>query len=62
VVEVVAGDAASGDGLVSCGIPGHDRPGTEVHSNLLAVHEADFKFLYSGVCGFTSSFDYRSET
>ena len=61
VVEVVAGDAASGDGSVSCGIPGHDRPGTEVHANLLAVDESELNFRYSGVCGFTTTFDYRSD-
>ena len=61
-VRVVAGGAASGDGSVSCGIPGHDRPGTEVHANLLAVDDSELKFRYSGVCGFTTSFDYRSDT
>ncbi len=59
-VSVVAGDAASGDGSVSCGIPGHDRPGTEVRASLLAVDESVLKFRYSGVCGFTTSFDYSS--
>ena len=59
-VTVVAGEAASDDGEVSCGIPGHDHPGTEVHSSLLAVAESGFEFSYSGVCGFTTNFDYRS--
>jgi hypothetical protein len=59
-VAVEAGDPAAPDGSVSCGIPGHDRPGTEVHANVLAVEEAGFKFRYSGVCGFATSFDYRS--
>ena len=58
-VSVQAGAAASADGSVSCGIPGHDRPGTEVHVDVLAVHEAGFDFRYSGVCGFTTKFDYR---
>jgi hypothetical protein len=60
-VAVEAGDAASDDGEVSCGIPGHDRPGTEVHPNLLAIDESGFEFRYSGVCGFTTNFDYRSD-
>lgn len=59
-VEVEAGDAASENAAVSCGIPGHDRPGTEVHAKVLAVDESALKFRYSGVCGFTTSFDYRS--
>ena len=60
-VQVEAGGAAAEDGAVSCGIPGHDRPGTEVHANRLAVDESALKFRYSGVCGFTTSFDYRSD-
>ena len=61
-VVVEAGAAASGDGNVSCGIPGHDRPGTEVHANLLSVDEAGFQWRFSGVCGFTATFDYRSDS
>jgi hypothetical protein len=60
-VGVEAGEPASDDGEVSCGIPGHDRPGTEVNARLLAVDEAGFQFRYSGVCGFTTGYDYRSE-
>jgi hypothetical protein len=61
-VKVEAGNSASEDGGVSCGIPGHDHPGTEVHARLLAVDESGFQFSYSGVCGFTTNYDYRSET
>jgi hypothetical protein len=61
-VVVEAGDAASGEGHVSCGIPGHDRPGTEVHAKLLSVDEAGFQWRFSGVCGFTTTFDYRSDS
>jgi hypothetical protein len=59
-VTVEAAGAASDDGEVSCGIPGHDRPGTEVHAKVLAVEEAGFEFRYSAVCGFTTDYDYRS--
>ncbi|HEY1419125.1 MAG TPA: DUF1326 domain-containing protein [Candidatus Dormibacteraeota bacterium] len=59
-VEVVAGNPASEEGSVSCGIPGHDRPGTEVHAQVLQVSEAGLQFRYSGVCGFTTTFDYHS--
>jgi hypothetical protein len=61
-VLVEAGSPASSAGEVSCGIPGHDHPGTEVHARLLAVDESDFHFSYSGVCGFTTRYDYRSQT
>jgi hypothetical protein len=61
-VVVAAGDAASADGDVSCGIPGHDRPGTEVHAKVLSVDEAGFQWRFTGVCGFTTTFDYRSDS
>ncbi len=61
-VVVEAGGAASSDGAVSCGIPGHDRPGTEVNAKLLSVDEAGFQWHFSGVCGFTTTFDYRSDS
>jgi hypothetical protein len=61
-VEVEAGEPASADGSVSCGIPGHDHPGTEVRAKLLSVKESDLDFRYSGVCGFTTRFDYSSDT
>jgi hypothetical protein len=32
-----------------------------VAPGVLAVEEAGFEFRYSGVCGFTTSFDYRSD-
>jgi len=60
-VSVEAAGAASDAGDVSCGIPGHDHPGTEVHASLLAVDMAGFEFRYEGVCGFTTNFDYRSD-
>lgn len=60
-IEVEAGGPASSDGSVSWGIPGHDHPGTELHAKLLSVGEAGFKFRYSGVCGFSTTFDYNSE-
>ena len=60
VALVEAGEAAAPDGAVACGIPGMDRPGTEVHATLPSVDESGFKFRYSGVCGFTTKYDYRS--
>jgi len=60
-VSVIAGGPAAPDGAVSCGIPGHDRPGTELHTDQLTVHEDGFVWSFAGVCGFTTSFDYRSD-
>jgi len=62
LTEIFAGEAAAPDGAVSCGIPGHDHPGTEVHARLLSVDESGLRFRYSGVCGFTTSFDYSSDS
>jgi hypothetical protein len=61
-VEVEAAEPASDRGSVSCGIPGHDQPGTEVNAKLLAVDEAGFQWRYTGVCGFTTRYDYRSDS
>ncbi len=60
-VSVEAGDPAAPDGAVSCGIPGHDHPGTEVFAKRLEVDEAAFTWRYAGVCGFRTGFDYRSD-
>lgn len=61
-VTVAAAGPASDDGEVSCGIPGHDHPGTELHASRLMVAESGFDFRYEGVCGFTTDFDYRSDS
>lgn len=49
------------DSKVTCGIPGHDRDGYEVVMKSLEVHASKLAFSYSGNCGYSSSFDYRSE-
>jgi len=59
-VRVIAAGPAAPDGAVSCGIPGHDRPGTELRVARLAVMEDGFDWSFSGVCGFRTTFDYRS--
>lgn len=60
-VGVIAAGPAAPEGAVSCGIPGHDRPGLELHVSALAVREAEFDWSFSGVCGFRTTFDYRSD-
>jgi hypothetical protein len=47
------------DGRVSCGIPGHDRPGQESVSSL-TVKDAPLAFSYSERCGFATDFAYRN--
>ena len=43
---------------VSCIVPGHDRPGTELYADELFVDDEPFSFSLSGRCAFTRDFDY----
>jgi hypothetical protein len=45
---------------VSCGIPGHDRPGQELVVDLMRVQEPGLSWDLRGRCGFATTFDYRS--
>ena len=45
-------------GIVSCGIPGHDHPGTEYVSSL-AIDDAPLHWSYAARCGFATEFAYR---
>ena len=46
---------------VACGIPGYDRPGTELYADELAVHDDPFDWELAGNCAFATTFDYASE-
>ena len=43
---------------VSCIVPGHDRPGTELYADEVVVDDPPFAFELHGTCGFTRDFDY----
>ena len=60
-VSVYAAEPVDAGGPVSCGIPGHDRPGQELRASLLRVEDAPLRWEVSGRCGFASDFDYRSD-
>jgi hypothetical protein len=45
---------------LTCGIPGHDRPGQELVADLLAVNDAPLRWEVSGRCAFAGDFAYRS--
>jgi len=60
-VSVRAAEAIDADGPVSCGIPGHDHPGTEVRTEHLRVDEPPMRWDVSGRCGFATDFGYRSD-
>lgn len=51
---------AESDGAVSCGIPGHDRPGQELVAAEFRVDDAPLRWEVSGRCGFASDFMYSS--
>lgn len=46
---------------ITCGIPGHDRPGQEIIAGRVRVADAPFDFDWEGRCGFATDFDYRSD-
>jgi hypothetical protein len=47
-------------GTVTCVIPGHDRSGTEVVTEILRVEDAPLCYEVSARCGYESTFHYRS--
>jgi hypothetical protein len=49
-----------GDETITCVIPGHERTGEEIVAGELRVDDGPLRFDYAGVCGYASTFDYRS--
>ena len=47
--------------LVSCVIPGHQHPGTELYTDTFAVHDGPFEWELTDRCAFVTDFDYRSD-
>ncbi|MBI5283505.1 MAG: DUF1326 domain-containing protein [Chloroflexi bacterium] len=60
-VTVHASEPVDAGGPVSCGIPGHDRPGQELRTSLQRVDETPLRWEVSGRCGFASDFAYTSD-
>ncbi len=56
--ESAAARRAQYEGLVSCGIPGHDHPGTEYVASL-AMHDGPLQWNYEGRCGFATDFHFH---
>jgi len=46
---------------ISCGIPGHDRPGEELRTDLMQVNDSPLIWGVQARCGFATSFAYHSE-
>jgi hypothetical protein len=49
------------DATVSCGIPGHDRPGQEIIAEAFQVDDGALHWSIGGRCGFATSFAYSSD-
>lgn len=46
---------------ISCGIPGHDRPGEELRTERMQVNDSPLIWGVEARCGFATSFAYHSE-
>ena len=46
------------DATVSCIVPGHEYPGTELVNDEVVVSDGSFEFELHGTCAFTRAFDY----
>jgi hypothetical protein len=60
-VLVRATTTVPSNGTLSCAIPGHDRPGDEVQTEIMRVDDDRLRWEVSARCGFSSTFDYRSD-
>jgi DNA-binding NarL/FixJ family response regulator len=60
-VEVRAARTVPSELAVSCGIPGHDRPGNELIADAFRVHDGPLDFDLHGRCGFETHFEYSSQ-
>jgi len=60
-LEVRARQDFSSELAVTCGIPGHDQPGSEPIADVFRVNDAPLDTALYGRCGFQSQFDYSSQ-
>jgi hypothetical protein len=49
------------DEPITCGISGHDHPGTELVARRLIVDDQPLRFSFEGRCAFATAFDYHSD-
>jgi hypothetical protein len=59
-VSVRINSPVSEESKVTCVIPGYDRRGREVNSELIEVGDEGLSFEFQGRCGYESDFDYSS--
>ena len=60
-VEVRATTPVQSERAVTCGIPGHDQAGDELHADVMRVDDPPLRWEVRGRCGFASDFAYRSD-
>lgn len=60
-VEVRATQPVAAATTVSCGIPGHDHPGSEVIADVMRVQDEALRWEVHGRCGFVADFDYVAD-
>ena len=58
LIEVRSVEPADVSGPVSCGIPGHGQPGTEMVSDVISVDLDEFHWDFASRCSFESRFSY----
>ncbi len=61
VVTVRAAEDVVSDALVSCGIPGRNRPGQEVRAEVMRSEDPPFVWDVRSRCGFATDFRYTSD-
>ena len=47
--------------VMTCGIPGHDRPGQELVAAQVRVADDPLHWSFTGRCGFATNFEFRSD-
>ncbi len=58
VIEVRSVEPAVAKGPVTCGIPGHNQPGTEMVSDVISVDLDEFHWDLRSRCSYESRFSY----
>lgn len=60
-VTVQAARSVPSSDPISCGIPGHDRPGEELVMEIMRVEDRELQWELHGQCGFATDFAYSSD-
>jgi hypothetical protein len=61
-VEVWAVEEVASEAIISCAIPGHDRPGAEMRARVMRVRDEPLSWELAGRCAFRGDFSYSSDS